>query len=315
MHSALQSQVEKLSLGEPIEYEQLRVIPIVGPPTGPETRPLSEAIKEGRAEVVEVSQSGEVARLLVLNPSDDLLLGLDGEELIGAKQNRILNATILVPPKSEVVIPVSCIEVGRWGYKSERFSSKSRVIPSSMRGAKAERMAFRLAENDEYDAVQSEIWNDVAAYACEREVRSETGALSDALDRDSEQVEEYVEGVRAEDDWVGFAAYIEGELAGIDVFGQPSSCKAAHERLMRSYGHETVRRSDRLNKAKKVHPADTDPLAFIRSLLSEPPSTHDAPGVGNDLRYRGRGAQVAALMYEEELVHLMALPTPQETIG
>ena len=309
MHSELMSQVEKLSTGTPVEYGNLRIVPIIGPPAGPATTPLNEAIKEGRAEVVEVSEAGEVARLLVLNPSDALLLGLDGEELIGAKQNRILNTTILVPPQSEVVIPVSCIEVGRWGYKSRRFSSKSRVIPASMRGAKAERMAFRLAENDEYDAVQSEIWNDVARYSNAREVSSETGALTDVLDRDSEQVEEYVEGVRAEDDWVGFAAYIEGELAGIDVFGQPASCAAAHERLMRSYGHETVLRSERSDRGRRQPHTEDDPIAFIRTVLSRPPSVHESPGVGDDLRYRGERAQGAALMYEDTLVHLMALPT------
>jgi hypothetical protein len=39
---------------------------------------------------------------------------LDGEELIGAKQNRALNLTILAPAKQVIVIPVSCVEAGRW---------------------------------------------------------------------------------------------------------------------------------------------------------------------------------------------------------
>jgi ARG and Rhodanese-Phosphatase-superfamily-associated Protein domain len=35
------------------------------------------------------------------------VLILDGEELVGAKQNRIVNVTILVVTQSEIVIPVS----------------------------------------------------------------------------------------------------------------------------------------------------------------------------------------------------------------
>jgi hypothetical protein len=41
----------------------------------------------------------------------------DGEQLVGAKQNRILNMTVLVAAETEVTIPVSCVERGRWGYR------------------------------------------------------------------------------------------------------------------------------------------------------------------------------------------------------
>ncbi|NUQ65067.1 MAG: hypothetical protein HUU20_21595 [Pirellulales bacterium] len=40
------------------------------------------------------------------------MLFLDGEELAGAKQNRILNASLLVGAKSNIKIPVSCAPRG-----------------------------------------------------------------------------------------------------------------------------------------------------------------------------------------------------------
>lgn len=45
---------------------------------------------------------------------------LDGEELVGAKQNRILNLSILVPGQTSLEIPVSCVEQSRWSrlYRS-----------------------------------------------------------------------------------------------------------------------------------------------------------------------------------------------------
>jgi hypothetical protein len=49
-----------------------------------------------------------VPELKLVNLSPSKILILDGEELKGAKQNRIVNATFLIGPKSEVVIPVSC---------------------------------------------------------------------------------------------------------------------------------------------------------------------------------------------------------------
>jgi hypothetical protein len=49
-----------------------------------------------RARVTEVSEAGSVPFLQVANGADRPLLLLDGEELIAAKQNRILNTTVLV---------------------------------------------------------------------------------------------------------------------------------------------------------------------------------------------------------------------------
>src|ERR1700730_11677852 len=69
----------------------------------------------------EVSEAGSVLFLKVVNGADRQLLLLDGEELLGAKQNRILNTTVLVDAHTEVIIPVSCVEQGRWGYRGRQF--------------------------------------------------------------------------------------------------------------------------------------------------------------------------------------------------
>ncbi len=43
-----------------------------------------------------------------------------------AKQNRIVNATILVPAREKVEVPVSCAERGRWRF-SEPRKARGRV--------------------------------------------------------------------------------------------------------------------------------------------------------------------------------------------
>jgi len=57
-----------------------------------------------------------VPELKVISQSDRPILLLDGEELVGAKQNRVLNTTILLREKAETNIQVSCVEQGRWSY-------------------------------------------------------------------------------------------------------------------------------------------------------------------------------------------------------
>ena len=55
---------------------------------------LDEALTEGVMEVVEVDTEGSVPELRVINKSPKMILILDGEELVGAKQNRIVNTTL-----------------------------------------------------------------------------------------------------------------------------------------------------------------------------------------------------------------------------
>ena len=62
-------------------------------------------------------KGGSVPDLLVENRGDVRVLFLEGEELIGAKQNRILNTSVLVAAHTKVKIPVSCVERGRWGLQ------------------------------------------------------------------------------------------------------------------------------------------------------------------------------------------------------
>jgi hypothetical protein len=89
----------------------------------------------GEARVTEVSEAGSVPFLQVANGADRPLLLLDGEELIGAEQNRILNTAVLVAAHTEVTIPVSCVEQGRWGYRGRQFRpGDARSTPPSAQG-------------------------------------------------------------------------------------------------------------------------------------------------------------------------------------
>lgn len=98
---------------------------------------LKEALEKKLLLIQEVSTGGSVPELKVINHSDDPVLLLDGEELSGAKQNRVLNTTILVKGNSEVIIPVSCTEQGRWSYQTDRFYDSDIISPSFLRAKKA----------------------------------------------------------------------------------------------------------------------------------------------------------------------------------
>ena len=110
-----------LRAGEPLRHGPLTVIPLTADPAPePDWLTLGEA---GDAVVIEeVSHGGHVPTLVVTNTADRPVLLLDGEELVGAKQNRVLNTTVLVARGARLDIPVSCVEQGRWSYTSRRFA-------------------------------------------------------------------------------------------------------------------------------------------------------------------------------------------------
>ena len=75
----------------------------------PDYLTLDEAMAGGTVRITEVGQAGTVPELSLRNDGLTRVLLLDGEELLGAKQNRVLNLTILVPPVSDLVIPVGTL--------------------------------------------------------------------------------------------------------------------------------------------------------------------------------------------------------------
>ena len=123
MTQLINNYMDQIQIGAEQSYKNLAIYPVLSDYVIPfDYLTLDEAISENLIEVVEIDEGGSVPELRVINKSDKMVLILDGEELVGAKQNRIVNTTILIPAMETVVIPVSCVEEGRWSYDTERFS-------------------------------------------------------------------------------------------------------------------------------------------------------------------------------------------------
>ena len=140
--------VEPLRLGDPDLHGSLAVFPIFGP--APQQQYVSFA--QGRAlgaSIKELEHHAEVNDLLVLNPTDHAILLYEGEEVLGAQQNRTFDVSVLVGARSQLQVPVSCVEVGRWdgARHGESFSPapqaaypelrrmKNRAAPAATRDA------------------------------------------------------------------------------------------------------------------------------------------------------------------------------------
>ena len=124
----ISSVLEVVKFGTKLNHESLTMFPVrTGAESGIAYLSLTEALGAGSARVSEVSQGGSVPELHFENSADLPVLIVDGEELVGAKQNRVANLTILATAKTTTKIPVSCVEAGRWSYSLDDFATSERV--------------------------------------------------------------------------------------------------------------------------------------------------------------------------------------------
>src|SRR5262245_38816543 len=167
-----------LTIGEPLVSGRLTLYPLLKEMEGnPDYLTLDEALAAGFAKVTEVSEAGSVPELLFRNSGDKPVLLLDGEELIGAKQNRILNLSILAPARSEIKIPVSCVEQNRWGYRAREFRTSDRAYDARGRAEKVAQVSAAMATVGAPRPSQGSVWANVAAAASRLRVKSPTAAM------------------------------------------------------------------------------------------------------------------------------------------
>ena len=152
-----------VGVGEAVRYQILSVFPLFDGSMTPVEYTLSdEGIGSGSVTVEEVSEAGSVPDLLVENKGDVRVLFIEGEELVGAKQNRILNTSVLIAAHSKVKIPVSCVEAGRWRYRSRQFGSSGSHSSSKLRHLLKMAVSKSVMAKMGHRSDQGAVWMEVA---------------------------------------------------------------------------------------------------------------------------------------------------------
>jgi hypothetical protein len=184
---------------------------------------LTEAFRKEGVEVSEVSEGGDVPKLLLKNKLDQDVFAADGETLLGAKQNRILNTSLYATSHCEIVIPVSCVERGRWRYSSRKFRQSDYSEFYRSRAAKMESVSACLATGtDDRHSDQGEVWRQMDAKRRQFGAHAPTGSMDDIYESRRPHLEQYVRNFQAQPDQVGAAFAIDGKVMGIELFEEPS---------------------------------------------------------------------------------------------
>lgn len=302
----LQPFVEALQVGDPIGHANLTLVPLRGGKNGQLDYLLgADAIGKGLLTITEISEGGSVPQLLAFNQSDKMILLMDGEELVGAKQNRILNTTVLLPANSKTQIPVSCVEQGRWHQVSSAFSS-GHHSPSSLRAMKSRDVSRNLKACGIAASDQGAVWDAVARNSAELCASSPTGALHDVYEQRQDLFAAYVEALKYPGDACGVMVAIGGVFVAMDLFDRAESLQRIWPRLISGYAMDALGQRKDKGKPKAFTPKGAAALLeHIGEIACDPcPSV----GVGEDWRFEAQDVLGQALVAEKVCVHLCAFP-------
>jgi hypothetical protein len=301
---AIIAALDQLEVGLPIAAANLTMYPLLLPgESAPGYLTLDEALAAGLASVTEVSEAGSVPELLVKNLAKMPVLILDGEELVGAKQNRIVNLTILVAAQQTLHIPVSCVEAGRWVRRSREFASAGRAHYASGRARKLEQVSFAMRESGSRSADQGDVWADIDAKACRLMAESPTNAAAAMYEGSQAKLDEFIERLDAVPRQAGALFTINGVVAGLDVFDSQATWRKSMHKLVQSYGLDALDHS-----GAPVSDAKPQPKRFLSTLKKAARESFPAIGLGEDVRIKGSTIVGGGLVVDGKVLHLVAFP-------
>ena len=302
MNTVIKNYLEQLKVGRKQSHKNLALYPLLSTYSlDLEYLMLDEALSENLIEIVEKDSDGSVPELRVMNKSNKMILILDGEELVGAKQNRIVNTTILAQGNATIVIPVSCVEHGRWSYDTPQFQSKKRMMSSNLRAMKSEQVNFSVRESGEFRSDQSAIWDGIAEKANRMGAPSPTGAMAAMYDKERPTIEEYVKPFHLIDSQVGAIFMINGKVVGMDAFGKPGTFSEVFKKLLESYALDAIDWYDPKQESKALK---SEVTKFQKAALAAEAESHSAVGLGTYFRLESRKTIGFSLVLDAQLIHI-----------
>jgi hypothetical protein len=293
-------------VGDPIRHQELVVFPLfrtVDASNEVDYQLAGDAIAAGTIVVEEVSESGSVPTLLVTNQGDERVLFLEGEELRGAKQNRVLNTSMLLSPRSKTTIPVSCVEQGRWRFRSHKFAVSDSHSSSKLRKRLKESVSKSLREGHGHTSDQGAVWNEVGRQMHALKASSDTMAMSDTYERHRSQVEEYRATLGYVPFATGLAVAICSTLVALDVFDKPATCQKVWDRLLSGFIMDAL---EAKRGQRDAAPADVE--ALLQRLAAAPWQESEAVGEGREFRAEaGPDTHASALTFATSVLHASAM--------
>lgn len=262
--------------------------PLTTFPVWTEGPSLGSAVVTGASAPVDVAEragSPAIDQLVVTNRGNRPVLLLAGELLEGGMQHRALVATTLLAPNHPTVLPVVCVEHGRW-HGGGAHSRSARRAPVSL-----------IPHLNRADG-QAEVWRRVSRFGAVAGA-SPTESLLDRLDAGTAGPRRLTSGLRPLAGQRGLLVGIAGRPAWLELFGSSRELAAHWSGLL-----------DAANLDALGRPPLRTPAAAARAFAERVQRAGLAPAGTAGLARRFRGGSripVTDVRWQDRTVHLSAV--------
>jgi hypothetical protein len=294
----------KMILGKDIEllkpqaHENLAIIPLKTKRSYIDILTLKKGLELELVKVKEC-QTSQVNTLIVENNAVTPLILIDGEEVVGGDQNRIVNSTILIDGKSKTKIPVSCSEKGRWAYKSE-FKQSEYIANYNTRRAKE--YASRSQPH-----FQDVIWTSINELEEENSFASLTSAMEESYENLKVDHNNIIKEFEVADGQNGVLVIVDGEIKGFELFLNPEIYKEFHEKILKSYLIDS-----KINN--QTFSIDVDAAKdVITNALASPFEKRPNTGLEEAFEFENNYGLGTLYSYQNQVIHLSYFQKLQES--
>ncbi len=289
-----------VDLGRPQSFRNLTVCPLVCARSNPDVgyRLFSTVSTHTEIDVSQVQVGDVASQLNINNKGLHRYLILDGDELQTSRSRYIAAVSAMLPAEQAIIMPVHGLESGRWNHESETLRHSGRTDFASGK------TQHRKRRNEDRDS------------GPRRSARVEFPARDEhsGTRRDAEGKSVYVDNKNKLQDFleqflvlpsqVGAIFVVNGRVAGLDLFESETVFAALLSVLIQCYATDPIR--IRLTPGIRTsNRAASDFLARVRNARL---TRHPTPGEGQQFRFDGNHLIGGALVVDDRIVHLCALP-------
>ena len=253
--------------------------------------PAAEALRTGRVQITETTQAS-VPTLTADNATGKSVFFVAGEVVFGGQQDRIVTDSFIVPP-GEAIIPVACVEAGRWSG-SAAFEARTGLGPRRLRHGAV------IGGRTGGTVDQSNVWSVVDEVLTAAQTAHPTGSLRASVERDDDQLDAMV-ALAPLPGQCGVAIGLRDKVIGVELFTSEAVLVSYWEPIMRSYALDN-------SDAYRGRPSLGRVLRFIRTAVDGlQPVPLPKAGHGHQFRVATKSFVANALVSENTLVHLVVL--------
>lgn len=290
--------LNRVRVAETQRVGRLEIVPLwmEGAPDEPPLVLADQAIGTGWLEVREHS-GGVVHEVEARNTGPRPVLILEGETLVGCKQNRVVARSVVVASGASVVVPVGCMERGRWAASGRSFGLGRTRMQPDIRSATVRETARASGAPVRLD--QGRLWSQVERTLATTYVTSATSDYQAVVETTGAEAREQAKQVRAVPAQVGMIAVSDGRLLGLELTGHPALWAAIADRTLPSYVLSAGLAAERAAGRPQLAPEHW--LTVVRDGSIR---VHPALGLGQDVDLMAPGLAGAGLWFERDLAHL-----------